>query len=196
MRAGRRLELHVADLCRAAGWTVTTPARISGARTSHDIDVWAEFQVQDLAITMAIECRERKERVKKDQVAAFREIVNDIGANIGIMVSTAGFQIGARQAAEHSNVLLRTEDEFERERARGLARQSASRTISQRRLDIIRAINRLTDREKVVLTLYYFEALTISEIAAVLGVANSRVAYIRKAAVAHMGETLLGNDQD
>jgi RNA polymerase sigma factor FliA len=45
------------------------------------------------------------------------------------------------------------------------------------------AINRLGDREKVVLTLYYYEGLTLNEIGEVLGVTESRVCQIHTKAV-------------
>ena len=45
------------------------------------------------------------------------------------------------------------------------------------------AINRLGDREKIVLTLYYYESLTLAEIGQVLGVTESRVCQIHTKAV-------------
>ncbi len=45
------------------------------------------------------------------------------------------------------------------------------------------AINRLGDREKVVLTLYYYEGLTLAEIGEVLSVTESRVCQIHTKAV-------------
>jgi RNA polymerase sigma factor FliA len=45
------------------------------------------------------------------------------------------------------------------------------------------AINSLSDREKVVITLYYFEGLTLAEIGEVLGVTESRVCQIHTKAV-------------
>ena len=45
------------------------------------------------------------------------------------------------------------------------------------------AINRLADREKLVLTLYYYENLTLGEIGRVLGVTESRVCQIHTKAV-------------
>jgi RNA polymerase sigma factor for flagellar operon FliA len=45
------------------------------------------------------------------------------------------------------------------------------------------AINRLGDREKVVLTLYYYESLTLAEIGQVLGVTESRVCQIHTKAI-------------
>ena len=45
------------------------------------------------------------------------------------------------------------------------------------------AINRLADREKLVLSLYYYESLTLAEIGQVLGVTESRVCQIHTKAV-------------
>ena len=44
-------------------------------------------------------------------------------------------------------------------------------------------INRMPDRERLVLTLYYYEALTLAEIGDVLGVTESRVCQIHTKAI-------------
>ncbi|MCK1798845.1 RNA polymerase sigma factor WhiG [Streptomyces sp. XM4193] len=48
---------------------------------------------------------------------------------------------------------------------------------------LARAINTLPDREKTVVTLYYYEGLTLAEIGAVLGVTESRVSQIHTKSV-------------
>jgi RNA polymerase sigma factor for flagellar operon FliA len=45
------------------------------------------------------------------------------------------------------------------------------------------AINRMPDRDRLVLTLYYYEGLTLAEIGAVLGVTESRVCQIHTKAI-------------
>jgi RNA polymerase sigma factor for flagellar operon FliA len=45
------------------------------------------------------------------------------------------------------------------------------------------AVNRLGDREKIVLTLYYYESMTLAQIGEVLGVTESRVCQIHTKAV-------------
>jgi RNA polymerase sigma factor for flagellar operon FliA len=45
------------------------------------------------------------------------------------------------------------------------------------------SINRAPERERVVLTLYYYEGLTLSEIGEVLGVTESRVCQIHTKAI-------------
>jgi RNA polymerase sigma factor for flagellar operon FliA len=53
------------------------------------------------------------------------------------------------------------------------------------------AINRLGDREKIVLTLYYYEGLTLAEIGQVLGVTESRVCQIHTKAVLQLRARML-----
>jgi RNA polymerase sigma factor for flagellar operon FliA len=52
------------------------------------------------------------------------------------------------------------------------------------------AINRMNEREKIVLTLYYYESLTLAEIGKVLGVTESRVCQIHTKAVLHLKSRL------
>jgi RNA polymerase sigma factor FliA len=46
-----------------------------------------------------------------------------------------------------------------------------------------RAINQLPEREKIVVTLYYYEGLTLAEIGRVLGVTESRICQMHTKAV-------------
>jgi RNA polymerase sigma factor for flagellar operon FliA len=57
------------------------------------------------------------------------------------------------------------------------------------------AINRLVDREKVVLTLYYYEGLTLAEIGQVLGVTESRVCQIHTKAVLQLRGRMASRDR-
>ena len=52
------------------------------------------------------------------------------------------------------------------------------------------AINRLPEREKVVLTLYYYEGLTLGQIGDVLGITESRVCQIHTKAVIQLRSKL------
>lgn len=48
---------------------------------------------------------------------------------------------------------------------------------------LVRAVNEMGDRERTVLTLYYYEGLTLAEIGEILGVTESRVCQIHTKAV-------------
>jgi RNA polymerase sigma factor for flagellar operon FliA len=55
---------------------------------------------------------------------------------------------------------------------------------------LVNAINRLPEREKVVLALYYYEGLTLSQIGEVLGITESRVCQIHTKAVLQLRSKL------
>ena len=58
------------------------------------------------------------------------------------------------------------------------------------------AINRMPDRERLVLTLYYYEGLTLAEIGGVLGVTESRVCQIHTKAILQLRGRLGEPDRD
>jgi len=57
-------------------------------------------------------------------------------------------------------------------------------------------INEMPDREKVVLTLYYYEGMTLAEIGDVLGVTESRVCQIHTKSVLHLRARLVAAERD
>lgn len=60
------------------------------------------------------------------------------------------------------------------------------------RRDLLDAINGLREREKWVVTLYYFEGLTLAQIGEVLGVTESRISQIHSKAVLYLRSRLGG----
>ena len=59
----------------------------------------------------------------------------------------------------------------------------AAYEVEEMRQILADAINRMPEREKIVLTLYYYEGLTLAEIGEVLGVTESRVCQIHTKAI-------------
>jgi RNA polymerase sigma factor for flagellar operon FliA len=55
---------------------------------------------------------------------------------------------------------------------------------------LAQALNRLPEREKIVLTLYYYEGLTLGEIGGILGITESRVCQIHTKAVIQLRSKL------
>jgi RNA polymerase sigma factor for flagellar operon FliA len=62
--------------------------------------------------------------------------------------------------------------------------------MSELRGQLADAIERMPEREKVVLTLYYFENLTLAQIGEVLGVTESRVSQIHTKSVLQLRSRL------
>jgi RNA polymerase sigma factor FliA len=61
---------------------------------------------------------------------------------------------------------------------------------SELRVQLAEAIEKMPEREKVVLTLYYFENLTLAQIGEVLGVTESRVSQIHTKSVLQLRSRL------
>ena len=58
--------------------------------------------------------------------------------------------------------------------------------VEELRQSLASAINRMPEREKVVLTLYYYENMTLAEIGEVLGVTESRVSQLHAKALTRL----------
>ncbi|MGH2740216.1 MAG: RNA polymerase sigma factor WhiG [Actinomycetota bacterium] len=58
------------------------------------------------------------------------------------------------------------------------------------------SINSLAEREKIVVTLYYFEGMTLAEIGEILGVTESRICQIHTKAVGHLRELFADEPDD
>lgn len=95
---------EVATFFRSLGLDAATDVTVSGARTTHNIDVLVKSHHVGFEITWLVECKHWKTRVSKLHVLALREIVADVGADRGLILSETGFQSGAVEAANLTNV--------------------------------------------------------------------------------------------
>jgi RNA polymerase sigma factor FliA len=114
------------------------------------------------------------------EVAADLEMTEDEFHNVLRQVSFVGvaaldevFRGGDR--SEHSTLGETLAD--------GGAGPMATFEVKETKEALILAISRMGDREKTVLTLYYYEGLTLAEIGEILGVTESRVCQIHTKAV-------------
>lgn len=104
MKAWKKYQEDAASYFRSLGLNASTDITVSGVRTSHDIDVFVKLHYAGFDIIWIVECKHWKTPVSKLHVLALREIVSDVGADRGILLSEAGFQSGAREAANLTNV--------------------------------------------------------------------------------------------
>ncbi len=111
----RKYQEEVADLFRRQGCTVDVEKKIQGVRAKHEIDVHVTFSRSGIECTWIVECKLWKTKVPKEKVMALKSIVDDVGADRGIIVSEVGFQSGALDAVRDSNITLVTSlEDFER----------------------------------------------------------------------------------
>ena len=68
--------------------------------------------------------------------------------------------------------------------------------VEEMRQILAESINRLPEREKIVLTLYYYENLTLAEIGRVLGVTESRVCQIHTKAVLQLRSRITATERE
>lgn len=102
------LQNKVAHVLEACGYTVETPKTVKGARGDIEVDVYAHSPNE----LIVCECKYWSKKVSQDVIFSFRAVVNDVGANKGIIVAKNGFQRGAYKNAQHTNIELRTWEEF------------------------------------------------------------------------------------
>ena len=95
---------EVAEFFKSLGFSAETDKRIDGVRTMHDIDVLVTSSMSGFDIKWLVECKAWQSKVNKLHVIGLRQIVIDAGADRGIILSEAGFQSGAFEAANLTNV--------------------------------------------------------------------------------------------
>jgi len=101
-----KYQQRTAELFRSLGCIAEVDKNIQGVRGLHKIDVWVVFQKFGFEIKWVIECKYWNSNVPKEKVLALKTIVDDIGADRGIIISKSGFQSGAIRAAVKTNISL------------------------------------------------------------------------------------------
>lgn len=102
----------IKDYFLSIGANAETNQRIEGVRTCHDVDIYVQTRFLGENMTWIVEAKHWNSRVSKLHVLALRTIVDDIGADRGFIVSSAGFQKGAIEAADKTSVRLKTFEEL------------------------------------------------------------------------------------
>lgn len=111
----RAYQNEVAAFFRRQGCNAEVEKIVQGVRAKHEVDVHVKFYRSGIECTWVVECKLWKTKVPKEKVMALKSIVDDVGADRGIIVSEKGFQSGALDAVRDTNITLVTSiEEFER----------------------------------------------------------------------------------
>ena len=102
------LQDKVAYILRICEYNVETPKKIMAVRGNIEVDVYAESP--DMLIIC--ECKYWESNIPQNVILGFRTVVEDIGANKGIIISKNGFQDGAYKNSKNTNIELKTWVEF------------------------------------------------------------------------------------
>ena len=133
--------------------------------------------------------REPTDEEVAEQLGMSRGELHDVVTQISLVSVMALDETVGSEAGEQRSLIDTLADLAGNDPTSGVEDQEM-RTI------LASAINSLTEREKVVVTLYCFEGLTLAEIGEILGVTESRVCQIHTKAVGGLRRSLHDQEDD
>jgi hypothetical protein len=108
------LQEKVKQLLGELGYFTESPFKVELAgRGQKEVDVFAEDRSAAVKTIFIVECKWWESSVPQDTVHAFHTVVNGCGANTGFIVSKVGFQSGAYEAAQNTNIRLLTFEDLQ-----------------------------------------------------------------------------------
>lgn len=112
----------VADFFRSIGAKAQTETNVRGVRGSHNVDVLVNLKHFGIDVVWIVECKLWKTSIPKEKVLTLQQILQDVGADRGIIMSESGFQAGAIRSAVLSNITLSSLNELKETSAEDLAK--------------------------------------------------------------------------
>jgi hypothetical protein len=104
---GLALELKLLELFKNANYNVIHNAKKVGkSGAEHQIDILAEYRCPLHTSQVVVEAKSYDSPINKDRIMKLIQIVNDIGADHGIIVTTSYFTPDAMMTAKGNNVEL------------------------------------------------------------------------------------------
>ncbi|ODT85506.1 MAG: hypothetical protein ABS69_00760 [Nitrosomonadales bacterium SCN 54-20] len=101
----RQLQTGVCALLREVGLSVETEKRFQTPRGEVAIDVYAVDENSVDSIRYIVECKNWTSHIPQSVVHSFTTVMHETGGNIGFIVSREGFQSGARQYLQNTNIV-------------------------------------------------------------------------------------------
>jgi restriction system protein len=80
--------------------------RLTASDGEYEIDVTARFQALGAKFLVLIECKHHKRKIERQDVQVLQARLQSLGAQKGMIFSTAGFQAGAMQYADQHGIAL------------------------------------------------------------------------------------------
>lgn len=104
---GTAFEVQLHALFEAHGYRALHNVRMTGrAGAEHQIDVYAELELPLQVVRVIVEAKAYDQPVDKDALLKLQQIVDDLGADRGVLATTSAFTSGALKMAEGRNVDL------------------------------------------------------------------------------------------
>ncbi|WP_406307999.1 restriction endonuclease [Streptomyces griseoaurantiacus] len=141
MNQGKEWEEYqtkVSEILSQFGFATKVEEVIEGARGRHEIDVTARIRYAGIEQLWIVECKKWKRPVPKERILAFSSIVDDVGADRGLIFAEGGFQAGAVRASRNTSITLTNLTDF--------LNNSASELSSIKVSDLVRRIAGLENK--------------------------------------------------
>ena len=121
MKAWEDYQHRTAELLRSLGFKAEVNDPLRGPNgVVHRVDVAAKTVFAGVPVLWIVECKLWNRAVPKEKVSALKDIVNDLGADRGLLMSEKGFQSGAVNLAATKNITLSSLDELRANAAKEL----------------------------------------------------------------------------
>lgn len=108
----KELQSFVNEILHECGYITQIEKTIQTLRGKVEIDVYAEKE-EGVKTIILCECKFWKNNIPQNVVHSLRSVVNDSGATNGFIISKVGFQSGAKETIEKSNITLLTWADFQ-----------------------------------------------------------------------------------
>ena len=135
----KQYQERCATFFRGLGLSAQVDKTVEGTRGVHAIDVFVNGHLHGIDLKWIVECKAWKTNIPKEKALALLAIVQDIGADKGILLSEVGFQSGALRAIRGTNVLLTSLEDLKAQ----VEETFIESTISQLHWRLTRINNRL-----------------------------------------------------
>lgn len=135
---------QTADVFIKAGCKAKIEAVVKGVRGKHKIDVLVTFEQYGISCSWVIECKCWNKNVPKEKVLALQAIVDDIGADRGVLISKTGFQSGAIRTAYKSNITLASLEDL----AEDLNQNATKRVVETLETNLVRVKHQIFELSK------------------------------------------------
>lgn len=87
-------------------FSIEHDVKIQSSDGTYQIDVYAKFTALGVEFTVLAECKRYSSPVPREKVVILADKVRSLGAQKGILISTAGFQSGAYEYAKAHGIAL------------------------------------------------------------------------------------------
>jgi len=107
------LEEQVHQAFEEMGYEATRDCELETVRGRVRVDVYAVKKTTPIPTVIVCECKCWKKAVDQNVVYALRSVCSDIGSHFGLLISKVGFQSGAQETRDSTNIHLLNFSEFQ-----------------------------------------------------------------------------------